>query len=433
MNPWMLQIKKIAKIMISYTIEGEEKVYRVKGTPFCVKKRYTKHYHQALEQLPIKPNKIVFDNYMGKGYGGNCKYVAEQLLKMGEKLDLVWMAQSPKEQQNQFPPGVRLVKYGSPEAMYEYATARVWVCNYHLVHYLNKGLLKKAGQSYIQMWHGSFGIKKIENDCGNLTKDKAWLALAKKNAQYTDFWISNSDFETEIYRRAFWDVRDVRLFGHPRNDIFFGNGLKRARQKAERMLGLNGYQLLLYVPTFRDDRMRFEQKLDYTLLKKSLESRFGGDWRILIRLHPRMRDMTDLLPSEEFCVNVTKYPDIQELLAAADAVVTDYSSAVFDYLLTGRPAFLYAPDYDAYETMRGLYYPLAKTPFSVALDNEQLAKHIASFDELVYKEKGKKFLEEKGSVEDGNAAAKVAGLILDQISQKENDKQKDKVKEYGIF
>ena len=63
-----------------------------------------------------------------------------------------------------------------------------------MVHYLNKGLVKRAGQVYVQMWHGSFGIKKIESGVGYLQKDKAWLALAKKNAAYTDYWISNSAF-----------------------------------------------------------------------------------------------------------------------------------------------------------------------------------------------------------------------------------------------
>ena len=130
-----------------------------------------------------------------------------------------------------------------------------------------------------------------------------------------------------------------------------------------------------------------------------------------------MKEFTELLPKEPFCADVTEYPDIQELLAAADAVVTDYSSAVFDFLLTGRPAFLYAPDYKAYETMRGLYYPLEETPFPVALTNAQMAKHIASFDELVYKEKVRDFLEEKGSVEDGRAAFRVAGLIADRIPE----------------
>lgn len=417
MKPDMVTIKKLAKKIISYSIEGEEKVYRLKNTPFRVKKQYTRFFHEELERLPVVPGKVVFDNYMGKGYGCNGKYVTEALLKTGLNLDLVWTVQDPKGLREQFPKEVRLVEYGSAEAMREYATAGVWALNYQMVHYLNKGLLKKPGQVYIQMWHGSFGIKKIENDCGNLTCDTNWTTLAKQNSQYTDYWISNSAFETGIYRRAFWDVKNVLLYGHPRNDIFFHGGMQRARGLVERFIGKTGYRLLLYVPTFRDGRMLWEQELDYRQLKQGLEQRFGGRWLILMRLHPRMREYRQMLPQEEFCVDVTGYPDIQELLAAADAAVTDYSSAVFDFLLTGRPAFVYAPDYEDYKNLRGLYYPLEQTPFSVAADNRSLAKNIASFDELVYKERVAKFLAEKGSAEEGTAASRVAELIVSCIEK----------------
>lgn len=430
MNSYIQKIRKLAKTIIEYTIEGEEKVYRLKGTPLRVKKHYTRRYHRELENLPIQPNKIVFDNYMGKGYGCNGKYVAEALLSMGKDFDIVWTVQNPIEQRELFPEQVRLVQYGSQEAMREYATAGVWVQNYQLVHYLNKGMLKKAGQTYIQMWHGSFGIKKIENDCLNLTQDRNWATLAKRNSEYTDYWISNSRFETAIYRQAFWNVKKVLEFGHPRNDLFFGEKSGEVRAALEQYIGKKNHKLLLYVPTFRDDYMEWEQQLDYKQLKNSLEQRFSGNWLILIRMHPRMREYADkLIPKEEFCIDVTEYPDIQELLAASDAAITDYSSAIFDFVLTGRPAFIYASDYVNYQNMRGLYYPLEDTPFSIAANNEELTKNIAVFDETVYKEKVREFLENKGSVENGNAANRVAELIIKCVEEK-------KVKgrnEYGTF
>ena len=141
-------------------------------------------YHQELEELPVVPQKVVFDNYMGKGYGCNGKYVTQELLKQTDDLDIVWIVQNADTQKTKFPDRVRLVEYGSKDAMKEYATAGIWVQNYQLVHYLNQGLLKKPEQTYIQMWHGSFGIKKIENDCGNLTQDRNWMVLAEKNSDY---------------------------------------------------------------------------------------------------------------------------------------------------------------------------------------------------------------------------------------------------------
>ena len=165
--------------------------------------------------------------------------------------------------------------------------------------------------------------------------------------------------------------------------------------------------------------MEWEHQIDYHRLKQSLEQRFLDEWIILVRMHPRMKAYAKkLIPQESYCVDVTEYPDIQELLAAADAVVTDYSSAVFDFLLTGKPAFIYAPDYQRYEKMRGLYYPLEDTPFPIASDNAELAADIASFDEEDYQKKAAAFLKQKGSVEDGDAAKRVAGLITDCIKEK---------------
>lgn len=416
MNRHVKKIRQAAKKFISYDIEGEDKVYRLKHTPFRIKDPYTRMYHEKLEPLPIVSNKIVFDNYMGKGYGCNGKYVTEALLESGTDLDIVWTVKNAKEQRRLFPKELRLVEYGSPEAMKEYATALVWASNFQMVHYLNKGLLKKPEQIYIQMWHGSFGIKKIENDCKSLTADKNWVILAQKNSRYTDYWISNSQFETEVYKQAFWDVTSVLEYGHPRNDIFFDGRQERARLAVEKHIGKKNCRILLYVPTFRDNIRMWEQPLDYGRLKQSMEGRFGGEWQILMRMHPRMKEYADAVRGDG-CMDVTDYPDIQELLAAADAVITDYSSAVFDFLLTGRPAFLYATDYSAYEQMRGLYYPLEKAPFPLASDNRQLAEKIASFDGEAYRAKVKEFLEGKRSVEDGNAAKRVSELILSSIKQ----------------
>lgn len=422
MRQWIVSIKKVIKKFVAYSIEGEDKVYRLKHTPLCIRRNYTREYHAACDSAQPVPRKIVFDNYMGKGFGCNGKYVTNALLADDREYDIVWTVKNAGQQRKDFPEGVRLVEYGSKEAMREYATAGVWVQNYQLVHYLNKGLLKKPGQTYIQMWHGSFGIKKIENNCDALASDKNWTVLAERNSEYTDYWISNGSFETEVYKKAFWKVKQVLEYGHPRNDIFFSGETERIRAGICRRYHIRNQKLLLYVPTFRDEGMIWEQKLSYDSVKESLEKRFGGEWNIFIRLHPRMREYADrLIPKRPYVTDVTEYPDIQELLASADAVITDYSSAVFDYLLSGRPAFLYAPDYRQYEKMRGLYYPLEDTPFPLAESQRELEENIASFDEEAYRDKAKAFLRDKGSVEDGGAARRVAELIRGIVERKESE------------
>lgn len=133
---------------------------------------------------------------------------------------------------------------------------------------------------------------------------------------------------------------------------------------------------------------------------------------VLVRLHPRSQDMVaTIIPSSAGVVDATQYVDIQELLAAADCLVTDYSSCAFDFMLTRRPVFLYATDINQYVTERGFYYPLESTPFPLAHDNAELMKNVDAFDEAVYLPKVEAFIKEKGCMEDGHASERVADLI----------------------
>lgn len=410
-----MSLRSMAKKVIEYTIEEEYKVYRLKRTPFVYRRKFTTEFHKCCDKLPICENKLVFANYMGSGYGCNCKYVLDYLLKsepeFAKKLDLVWIVRDPESKRELFPPQVRLVEYGSKEALTEYATAKVWVQNFQMVHYLNKGLLKRDGQVYVQMWHGSFGIKKIEGGVGYLNRDKAWLALAKKNAAYTDYWISNSSFETQVYKESFWGAGEILEYGHPRNDIFYRDTALISGSVKERYgIGVSE-KIILYVPTFRDLNKEQATMPDAEQLLQSLSKRFGGRWNFMLRNHPRLAGVQGEAGAKANVVDVTDYPDIQELLAAADVVLTDYSSAIFDFLLTGKPGFLLVEDYEEYKDLRGLYFPPEESPFPVARTQQQLLEQIERFDECVYAQRRKEFLEQKGSVEDGAAAKRVVSLL----------------------
>ncbi len=408
-----MSLRSMAKKIIDYTIEDEYKVYRLKFTPFVYRRRFTAQFHSLYDQVPINKNKVVFNNYMGSGFGCNGKYVLNEILAtepaLAQELDFVWVVKNADAQRKNFPPNVRLVEYGTKEALYEYATARVWVQNFQMVHYLNQGLIKRPGQVYIQMWHGSFGIKRIEGNCGYLNKDKAWLALAQKNAAYTDYWISNSLFETQVYKEAFWGAGEILEYGHPRNDLFFAD-IDSVARKVRSTYEIGKKKIVLYVPTFRDQNKSEISKLDTKALLDCLAKRFGGEWIFALRAHPRMAQQENIY-AQEHVLDVTKYPDIQELLVAADVVITDYSSAIFDFMLTKRPGFLIAEDYDKYKDLRGLYYPLEETPFPVAYSQQELCEQILGFDEAAYERKRSEFLAKKGSVEDGNAAKRVVALI----------------------
>ena len=399
-----------------YTSDWKKQI----ATPLPIKFNARAVYHLFYASKPIVPNKIVFDNYMGKGYGCNPKYVVEELLKKYPgKFDIVWLA--TKKNSHDFPEGIRVVDYASRAAREEFATAKIWISNYHKISFIKKGMYKRPEQVYIQMWHGSLGIKKIENDVQCLTVDTSWLNMAQLNSQMTDYWISNSAFETAIYKRAFWNVENVLEYGHPRDDLLLGD-MSAARKKVETMYGLEGKKILFYAPTFREDYRLDCYRIDYRSLQKTLSEKFGGEWVVLVRLHPRVQKFAEqVIPRSKSIFNATDYLDIQELLAAADCMITDYSSCIFDYVLTRRPALIYAPDLEEYNTERGFYYPLEEAPFPIARDNFQLVHSVETFDENAYKKRCEKFLQEKGCIEDGHAAERVVDLIAKIVNVNAED------------
>ena len=407
--------------VFSITNEGYYKIVRFFCIPFKIDRRTA--FNKKYGDLPLE-NKIVFSNFFGSGYGCNPKYIHEEILKEKFQCDVVWLVKDLEQysQDNSFPPNVKLVYYKSEESIKELATARIWINNQRLMYHLRKGLTKKEGQYYIQTWHGSLGIKKLDADVQNFNtpEKRVWVRMAKHDSATADYLLSNSDFEDKILPPALWFNNKILKFGHPRNDIFFKSDDEKSNIKKRVFKTLEipeEKKVLLYVPSFRDNKVIDSYDMDYKILVKSLEKKFGGNWVIVIRLHPRLKSFDEeLIPKTDYIVDGTYYPDIQELLVSADIVVTDYSSCIFDFMLSRKPGFIYASDIKDFDEMRGFYYPLTSTPFPVSENNEQLQKNISEFDYESYKQKVEDFLKEKGCIEDGHASERVVEFIKEKMN-----------------
>ncbi len=361
--------------------------------------------------LPVKRNKIVFTSYYGRGYSDNPKAIADELLKRNEDLDLVWLANDPDRAGT--PEGIRVVKYGTAAAIRELCTARVWVDN------CRKGARrKKPGQYYMQTWHG-FALKRIERDVAdklNTSDNDSYETYARRDSAQIDAIISDSTFMTEIYQKSFWYDGSVEQYGAPRNDILV-HPPKDAKQKVCRALQLpTGCKLVMYAPTFRADGSLDAYSLDYAAVCAACEKRFGGKWIALVRLHPHvMQRAKDLQFDNETTFDATAFDDMQLLLSACDAVITDYSSLMFDFALTRRPCFQFATDIDAYKNDRNFYFPIDDTPFPLAKSNEEMIQHITAFDEAAYRHDCAAFFDAMGFCIDGKACARCADWILQRV------------------
>ncbi len=355
--------------------------------------------------LPVDGKKVVFSSYYGRGYSDNPKAIADAMLKNGTKAKLIWLCKDEKEAAS-LPEGVMPCPYDSPKRIWELATARVWVDNCRKYE-----RFKKKNQYYLQTWHG-FPLKKIEKDAkASLPSDYERGAL--RDSGFTDLLLSNSKFETEVLRRCFWYDGEIAQFGSPRNDVFFEDN-SQTKEKVYKALGLSGdRKTVLYAPTFRADHSIEAYSLDAEALYKACNKSFGGEWTVLIRLHPNVAEQSSTLFAYdgENIVDATMYPDMQELLCTADILITDYSSSMFDFALSGKPCLRLALDLEAYMKDRNFYFEYGELPFPYALSNEELIGIIDSFSVEEYNRARDAFYSRIALCEDGKASERCAAWI----------------------
>ncbi len=410
-----------------------EKIFSVRNTNLYkiitilgkeIKLDRQKLYKMMYAGQKIHKNRIVMNNFGGNGYGCNLKYIAEELIRQNMPYEIVWLCKDDTlMQDNKIPSKIKKMSINSKKGVKTLYSAKLIISNVHLNQFIKKGWIKRPEQIYIQTWHGSLGIKKIDYSVRNENSaffTNEWKLYTDKDISYIDYLISNSDFENRVFKEGFKWNKDTLLVGHPRNDIFFLSNKEKEniRQKVYEYYNIpKNKKIIFYAPSFRDNKKLDVYNLDFDILQKSIENKFGNDWITLVRLHPQNFDLASFfnIPTSNI-INATLYPDIQELLISADIGITDYSSWIFDFMLSKKPAFIYAEDIETYNTERGFYYSLERTPFLVAKNNEELINNIETFDYEKYKINVENFLKEKGCIEDGHASEKIVKLIDNAIN-----------------
>ncbi len=370
------------------------------------------HFYGSLYYVfrlfPVKQDKIVFCNFLGNGYGDNPKYIAEEIIRRGMTCDLVWLLREDVMDRTGMPVSIRKAKIGSIRAIYETVTARVWVDNARKPWYVQK----RNGQYYVQTWHGGPALKRVENDAVEGLSPQ-YVKSAQMDSRKIDVCLSNCRHYTDLIQRSFWYGGEILECGFPRNDIInsASHGLERSiRDK----FGLSeGARIVLYAPTFRNSRSAEAYKLDIDRCLASLSQRFPGNWTLMLRLHPNIQSQRVLLSHHEHVIDATQYEDLQELLCAVDAVITDYSSVMFDFAQRRKPVFLFAPDIESYKLERNFYFSLDDLPFPVAQDNRSLMSNIVEFNQNAYVSAVDAFFASVGLTETGEAAK----IVVDRIEK----------------
>ena len=195
----------------------------------------------------------------------------------------------------------------------------------------------------------------------------------------------------------------------PRNDLLVQQRTPEVARRVKESLGIaQDTRILLYAPTYREDREISSDYFDLGVARDALAQRFGGTWTIVFRLHYLVAGK---LPSTQDYVDASAYPDMQELLYAADVLLTDYSSSIWDFGLTGRPCFLYVPDLNEFDVERGFYSDIHTWPWSLAQTKDELASNILEFDEQTFAQRLERHYEDLGSTDTGHACETVAAWM----------------------
>lgn len=361
--------------------------------------------------FPIHKKKIVFQNFGGKGYGDNPKYIAEEMLKQNKPYHLVWLV---KDMESVLPNGIHKVKYGSIRAYYELATAKVWIDN------IRNGLRvrKKKKQFYIQTWHGSIPLKKIEKSAEELL-DRNYIKKAKKDGKITDLMLSNSKWCTQLYLNDFWYSGEVLEKGVPREDMLARNP-QDFQLKVKDFFGLSqSKKIILYAPTFRQTRNMDVFTFDYEEAISAFENSFKDEFVLLIRLHPNDTMLYQHIKESERVINASSYPDMQELLLASDILITDYSSTMFEFSAIQKKVFLFTKDLQQYlQTEREMYFSITELPFPIAKTEEELIHNILTFDESYYNQNVQSFMNLLNYYPLGSASKEVVQYIDMMIKNK---------------
>ncbi|MFF4326370.1 CDP-glycerol glycerophosphotransferase family protein [Streptomyces sp. NPDC001591] len=366
--------------------------------------------YPAQRRLPVK-DLVVYDTFQGNGAGDAPRAIHEELLRRGEKLEHVWLVRDGRAE---VPATARAVQYDSLEAWDVLARARYYVLNDSVP----RSFRRRPGQTVVQTWHGT-PLKQIGYDFTHdyYTSPEILEALAHDSAQWT-LLASPSSYATPVLKRALGYDGEVIESGSPRTDALLRPDAERIAE-VRRRLGLpEGKKVVLYMPTWRENREGWSggYKLDLQIDLDAARRELGEDHVLLVRGHYRVGEQLRDGVRDGFVRDVSRWPDATDLLLVADVLISDYSSAVFDFALTDKPLLLFTYDLEHYrDTLRGFTFDLEeKAPGPLLRDSASLIEAVRDADAVAarFAEARTAFRAEFCDLDDGHAAERVVDRML---------------------
>ena len=342
-------------------------------------------------------NAVFFESFYGRNASCNPLAIDRELARVAPGVIRYW---SVVDLSVEVPEGAIAVVEGSPEWWRARGAARLLVVN----DWLRRRFVRRPGQRVLQTWHGT-PLKRLALHRPGFDPRRA-LAVVRESRRW-NVLLAQNPFAARILSRAYAFLRrPVWVEGYPRNDVLRIDDGAQTRAA----LGIRADEkVLLYAPTWRDDRERIVDFVDPVALARDTDA------VVLVRGHSRT-----LLPGEDArgprVIDVTGFPDTARLLAAADALITDYSSVMFDYSVTGKPMYFLVPDVEHFRgELRGFYFDLMDAaPGPLVRTQDELARAIVEVDPAIFAERYDRWRSVFNARDDGRASERIVARLLDQ-------------------
>ncbi|MFD5283826.1 bifunctional glycosyltransferase/CDP-glycerol:glycerophosphate glycerophosphotransferase [Streptomyces rubrogriseus] len=311
-------------------------------------------FYQSQLRLPLDDNLALFSAYWSRGVSCNPAAIDAELARLAPGMRRVWAVHA--DHADRVPKGVRVVRVGSREYWTAVARAKYLVNNVNFA----DSVVKREGQIHVQTHHGTpLKTMGLDQQKYPASTDMDFEKLLERCDRW-DYSISANRFSTVIWERVYPCSYATLETGYPRNDVLV-NATAEDVRAARAALGLaDGTKAFLYMPTHREYQPGFTSALDPARFAREL----GPDVTLLVRGHYFYGDSphTAALRRTGRILDVSGHSRVEDLYLAADALITDYSSAMFDYAVLDRPIVSYVPDWDVYSVVRGTYFDLLQEP-----------------------------------------------------------------------
>ena len=356
--------------------------------------------------------RVVYHSFEGR-YSDSPRALFAELRRRAPHAEHVWLHGAGHRES--FPPDVATLPWGSEAARAALESADLIVANSHT----DTPWTKRPGALYLQTWHGT-PLKRIHNDV--LWAPPGRLARLDGDIAQWDVLVSPNRVSTPRLRGAFGYTGEVIETGYPRNDVLLSPRRDAIRARVRAELGIpDDATAVLYTPTWRDDAVFAEGGRDFQLALDvdRFQEALGADHVLLLRLHYMLTGRLAALdhPSVR---DVSRHPEVSELYLAADAMVTDYSSTMFDFAVTGRPLLFFTYDLADYgERLRGFYFDLAPVaPGPLVATTDELVDALRDLPGVVRAHAGRyaRFRATFCDLEDGHATGRVVERVLPALA-----------------